>query len=127
MAVRTGTVAVPAMHYTPEEDFLDRMDHWLHHLPPHLPDELVPDLFYLEMRLGCWACPHLYGTAPFRVSITPFSDRKFIEACFALPIAWREEHRSHERMIGMADPRLLDTPFETLTGWANLRYRLGLG
>ncbi|MBT4522421.1 MAG: hypothetical protein HOC23_20670 [Halieaceae bacterium] len=109
------------------EDFLIGMERWLHDLPPHSSVELVVDLFYMEMRLGGSACPHLYGTAPFRVNITPFSDRRYAEACFALPYTYRQSGRAQARIVEMADPRLLDTPFEQLTGWPRIKHLLTLG
>ena len=109
------------------EDFLAGMERWLQSVPSHSSNELIADLFYMEMRLGGWACPHLYGTAPFRVNVIPFSDRRYIETCFALPYATRQSLRACARIIEKADSRLLDTPFERLTGGARIRHFLSLG
>ena len=101
------------------------MERWLQGLPENASQELTLDLYYMEIRLGCWACPHLYGVAPFRATLIPFSDRNFVEACFALPHAYRRSRRSQHRMIELADAELLKTPFDRMTGmrqiWSGMK------
>lgn len=111
------------------QDFLAAMSCWMSELPPQCFTELMVALYYMEMRLGGGACPHMYGNAPFCASLSPFSNRSFVEACFAIPYAYRDKNRSRRHMIEIADSRLLHTPFEqapmlsTIRHWLKLRLR----
>ena len=109
-----------------KEDFLAATDRWIQALPPDCSTELVLDLFYMEYRLGGWGAPHLYGTAPFRVKVIPYSDRRFVDACFSMPYKYRERYQAQGRMIELCDPELLKTPFQQLTGWEKWKRRLRL-
>lgn len=107
-----------------EHGCLDAVQRWLDGFSPDFPNELLVELFYIENRVGSWACPHLYGAAPFLVNMIPYCDRRYIQACLTLPYAFRRSRASQMRMIELADPSLLETPFETLTGWTLWKRRL---
>ncbi|MFO1008225.1 MAG: hypothetical protein U0929_19860 [Planctomycetaceae bacterium] len=107
-----------------EHGCLEAVQRWLDGLSPDFPNELLVELFYIENRVGSWACPHLYGAAPFLVNLIPYCDSRYVQACLTLPYAFRRSRASQMRMIELADPSLLETPFETLTGWALWKRRL---
>jgi hypothetical protein len=87
------------------------------------------DLAYLELRLGCWACPHLYGTAPLAVNLTPFSHREIFDAMLRLPVDYRRGERLAEGVIGATWPELLSVPFKRFETMADVvqRVRARLG
>ncbi len=103
---------------------LAAVSRWLEKFPADFPDELLVELFYIENRVGSWACPHLYGAAPFLANIIPYCDRRYVEACLRMPYAFRRSRASQVRMIQLADPSLLETPFEALTGLTLWKRRL---
>lgn len=112
------------VHQPEDHGMLPAIERWLSGFPRDYPNELIVELFYVENRVGSWACPHLYGAAPFFANIIPFCDRRYVEACYALPYAFRRSRTSQIRMIELADAALLKSPFEALTGVARLRRRL---
>jgi hypothetical protein len=69
-------------------DFTTALSEWLDRLPSLSLTELL-DLAYIELRLGCWASPHLYGTAPFRSIVSPLCSRRIFNAMMGLPAAYR--------------------------------------
>jgi hypothetical protein len=108
------------------EELLDRMNlserypplvaaaqAWLEALPA-LPLPTVLDLVYIEQRLGCWAAPHLYGAAPFRVNLTPFCSREIFHRMLQLPTAYRRQQRLAADVITASWPELLGMPFNPL-------------
>ena len=91
---------------------------------PHRDVFELLDLTYIEQRMGCWAGPHMYGAAPFRVNLTPFADRQLIEALMSLPIQFRRSKRLAEMVISRAWPELLELPFQQLCGFRGLAVQL---
>ena len=70
------------------EDFTTAASEWLNGQPSLTLFELL-DIAYMELRLGCWASPHLYGMAPFRSIVAPLSSRRIFKAMLSLPAPYR--------------------------------------
>jgi asparagine synthetase B (glutamine-hydrolysing) len=77
---------------------------------------LMLDLFYLENRVGCWAAPHLYGAAPFSLSMIPFCHRHVVEASYRLPIEYRQRKQLSYDVVNTARPALCRYPFQGFVG-----------
>ena len=77
---------------------------------------LLLDQLYLEQRVGCWASPHLYGVAPFRLVLTPFSHRQIIKAMLRLPIKYKRSQRLADDIINLMWPELKRFPYQRKTG-----------
>ena len=72
------------------------------------------DWLYVEQRMGCWAGPHMYGTAPFVANLTPFSHRDVVSAMMALPRAFRRQQGLTDWLVARALPQLRDVPYQHL-------------
>ncbi|NAZ74007.1 hypothetical protein GTQ99_00990 [Kineococcus sp. T13] len=105
---------------------------------PHQDVLELLDLAYLELRVGCWASPQLYGAAPFALSTMPVAQRSVFTAMLRLPPALRVQQRPHPPAIRLNWPELADLPYERApgprgwpdalrTGVASTRERLALG
>ena len=68
-------------------------------------------LFYLENRLGCWASPHLYGAAPFRINILPLCHRTVLDLMVRLPSEYKRQGRLPQDLIALAWPELSCLPY----------------
>ena len=112
------------VHLPTKQPFVDSMNEWINGLPEGTNSELMVDLFYLEIRLACWACPHLYGAAPFKINLIPFSDRRVVQHCYLLPYEFRQKRTAQEAIIREADPRILELPFEQFTGFEGFIHRV---
>jgi hypothetical protein len=84
---------------------------WRASLPEDLPLTTLLGYAYLEQRLGCWAAPHSYGTAPFAVNLTPFCHREVFELMLRLPATYRQRKTLAEDIIRETWPELLRLPF----------------
>lgn len=111
-------------HIPTEHGILEAVESWLSRIPSDWAGELIVELFYLENRVGVWACPHLYGAAPFFANLIPYSDRRYVKACYEMPYQFRRTRASQMAMIELADPSLLSIPFQRLTGLTLWQRRL---
>lgn len=75
---------------------------------------------YLELRVGCWASPHMYGTAPFAVNLTPFCHREVYAAMLALPLWYWGQHRIANDVINHQWPELASVPYDRFPGVVGL-------
>ena len=105
----------------PQSDpFLTAMEQWLDQLPPGLPLPTILDLAYTEHRLGCWAAPHLYGAAPFRMNLVPLCHRAIFEVMLQLPPDYKLNQALARDLIAGAWPELLQLPFNEHVGLRKL-------
>jgi hypothetical protein len=88
---------------------------WLRELPEVSLSTLL-DFAYLEHRLGCWACPHFYGTASFSVNLTPFCHREIFDLMLRLPAAYRCSKALPRDIISAAWPDLHSLPYNEYPG-----------
>lgn len=88
---------------------------WQASLPARDTMELL-DRLYIEQRMGCWAGPHMYGTAPFGASLTPFCHREVMEATMSLPAAFRRAQALADAVAAREWPELSELPYQQLTG-----------
>lgn len=108
--------------------FRQAMQTWLDGLPEVASDTLL-DLLYIEHRLGGWAAPHLYGTAPFAACLLPVSHQCLLRTMMALPVAYRQNQQITQDVIDLAWPELGSLPFQEFTGlrrtfeWIKSRFR----
>ena len=100
-------------------EFQNAVDNWLYSLPK-LPITMVLDFLYLENRLGCWASPHLYGTAPFSISLLPFNNHEIFETMLRLPPEYKQSQRLTHDIISNTWPDLLSFPYNNYTGMRGL-------
>lgn len=95
---------------------------WQASLPARDTMELL-DRLYIEQRMGCWAGPHMYGTAPFGANLTPFCHREVMEATMSLPAAYRRAQRLADAMAARAWPELSELPYQEFTGMRRVANR----
>jgi hypothetical protein len=84
---------------------------WQAGLPAGLTASTLLGLVYLEQRLGCWASPLLYGTAPFALHLTPFCHREVFDLMLRLPASYRAQKRLPDDLIAASWPELGRVPF----------------
>jgi hypothetical protein len=95
--------------------FAEEVDRWLAGLPD-VPIGLVIDLAILEHQGGSWVSPHMYGTAPFRMTLLPVNHRDLIDALFGLPLECRTSGALTRDVFRRTWPALLDLPFNEYSG-----------
>lgn len=71
-------------------DLNEALEAWLATVPEG-PAYQQQTLGILELRVGGWAAPHLYGTAPFRMIILPSNHRTIVDAMLRLPLSIRQQ------------------------------------
>ncbi|MDT0632208.1 hypothetical protein [Rubrivirga litoralis] len=79
---------------------------------------------YWENRFGCWAGPHLYGTAQGATPLVPFIDRRVVDAMARLPAAYRLESRIADDLIGAGWPELEQFPYQRRPGLPGFAVRV---
>ncbi len=106
-----------AMKLKPREPFAGVISDWLDGVPRGDPHFLLDQMF-LEQRVGCWASPHMYGTAPFAANLTPFCHRGIIRAMLGLPIEYRQAGGLTGDVLARLWPELMELPVnpETFEG-----------
>jgi len=114
----SGATPTPdELNWSPQRtDCRDAMADWLSSLPPGLSRWAVFDLAHLEIDTGCWASPHLYGSAPFRAQILPLGHPAIIKSAFALPDSYRRSGAFNKHIIAKLAPDLLQIPFGSHAG-----------
>ena len=111
------------MHLSSSQENVDAMNHWLENLPGQ--DYFaVLDLLYIEQRLGCWAGPAMYGSAPFAFTLTPFNHRGIFLAMMSLPTEYRMQQKLAGDVVRSAWPEAAKLPFQQYTGLKQARNRL---
>jgi hypothetical protein len=83
---------------------------------PHQDTFDLLDMAYIEQRLGCWAGPHMYGTAPFAANLSAFVHRDAFTAMMSLPLTFRRGQRMADALLEIAWPDLRRLPFQQFTG-----------
>ena len=90
----------------------------------HLDD--VPDMFYLQRRMGTWAGPSHGCVEYVRDTTSPLWSRHLLRDELGLPTAERVRHLFHLRVLEVLAPELVRIPFEDGRGWPAGRSRAGL-
>ena len=109
----TGTDLLAVLGLPQRRDFLAAAQRWLGDLPEYVNDVTqVLDFAYLELRDGCWACPHLYGAAPFALQMIPFCRRDIYELMFRLPRDYRVSLEADRAVVRRAWPELSVFPYQ---------------
>lgn len=99
--------------------FLEAAGVWIEGAPDIEPCARVA-LAYLENRMGCWAAPHLYGAAPFKLNMIPFCHRDVLDAMLRLPPQYRRSERLVRDLVGLGWPDLLEFPFNDYAGFGRV-------
>ena len=77
----------------------------------------VPDMFYLQRRMGTWAGPS-HGCVEFvRDTTSPLWSRRLLPDELGLPAAERARHLFHLRVLELLAPELVPVPFEDRRPW----------
>ncbi len=79
---------------------------------------MLLDILYLEQRVGCWASPHLYGMAPFKIVLMPFNHRKILEAMIRLPVEYKRSQGLADDIVNFMWPELSGRPYQRRSGFS---------
>lgn len=102
------------------EDNVAAVQEWLNGIPC-VDGEALLDLLYIEQRLGCWASPQLYGTAPFEFNVMPMNSRAVFSAMLSLPIKYRRDQVLARDVVRAGWSELADLPFGRAPGvWGRI-------
>jgi hypothetical protein len=115
------------MHLDASDANVQAMRDWVADVPAWVEPYTLLDLMYLELRVGCWASPQQYGTAPFAVVAMPFSHRDTYAAMFALPIEYRRNQLLARDIVQSTWPESLSLPFQQYSGLQGLVHRTRAG
>lgn len=96
--------------------FAEAIERWLCALPDG-DTTFCLDMVQFEFRVGSWACPHLYGAAPFRMQILPFCHRDAYDAMLRVPASHRQDYRFAKSVVESGWPDLLSLPINQYAGW----------
>ena len=81
----------------------------------------VPDMFYLQRRMGTWAGPSHGCVEYVRDTTSPLWSRRLLPDELGLPAAERKRQLFHLRVLEVLAPELVDIPFEDGRGWPATR------
>ncbi|AQQ68731.1 hypothetical protein Mag101_14640 [Microbulbifer agarilyticus] len=107
----------------PENDVTTRLaEAWIAEFPAVISAGNLLDLAYIELRLGCWAGPSMFGhDIPFP-SISPFNSARYYRAILSVSEKVRAQGDLIPAVYRHLWPELLDTPFNRATGLAKLLF-----
>ncbi|MBY6212897.1 asparagine synthetase B family protein [Microbulbifer agarilyticus] len=107
----------------PENDITRKLaDAWIGEFPANISAGNLLDFAYVELRLGCWAGPSMFGhDVPFP-SISPFNSARYYRAILAIPEKTRARGDLIPAVYRHLWPELLDTPFNRASGFAKLLF-----
>ncbi|HEX8742512.1 MAG TPA: hypothetical protein VF712_05215 [Thermoleophilaceae bacterium] len=77
----------------------------------------VPDMFYLQRRMGTWAGPSHGCVEYVRDTTSPLWSRRLLPDELGLPAAERARHLFHLRVLEEVAPALVGVPFEDGRPW----------
>jgi hypothetical protein len=77
----------------------------------------VPDMFYLQRRMGTWAGPSHGCVEYVRDTTSPLWSRRLLPDELGLPAAERARHLFHLRVLEVLAPELVAVPFEDRRPW----------
>jgi hypothetical protein len=77
----------------------------------------VPDMFYLQRRMGTWAGPSHGCVEYVRDTTSPLWSRQLLPDLLGLPAAERARELFHLRVLERLAPELVDVPFEHGRRW----------
>ena len=77
----------------------------------------VPDMFYLQRRMGTWAGPSHGCVEYVRDTTSPLWSRRLLPDLLGLPAPERARELFHLRVLEQLSPQLVDVPFEDGRGW----------
>ncbi|WP_226666455.1 hypothetical protein [Microbulbifer aggregans] len=95
---------------------------WLASLPSGISVGNALDIAYVELRLGCWAGPSMYGHDIALPSISPFNCGRYYKALLSLPEPLRAQNRLCHLLIQYLWPELLRFPINRARGLAKLLF-----
>lgn len=106
-----------------ENDVTENLaEQWLASLPSGISVGNTLDIAYVELRLGCWAGPSMYGHDIALPSISPFNCGRYYKALLSLPESLRAENRLCHLLIQYLWPELLQFPINRARGLAKLLF-----
>lgn len=76
----------------------------------------VPDMFYLQRRMGTWAGPTHGAVELIRDTTSPLWSARLLPDLLGLPAADRARQLFHARVLERLAPQLVDVPFERPAG-----------
>ena len=85
----------------------------------------VPDLFYLERRMGTWAGPSHGAVEYVRDTTSPLWSERLLRDELGLPAGERALELFHLRVLERLAPQLVEIPFEDGRGWPSRESALG--
>jgi hypothetical protein len=77
----------------------------------------VPDMFYLQRRMGTWAGPSHGCVEYVRDTTSPLWSRRLLPDELGLPATDRARHLFHLRVLETIAPELVGVPFEDRRPW----------
>lgn len=86
--------------------------------------EDVPDLFYLEKRMGTWAGPGHGCVEYVRDTTSPLWSSRLLPDELGAPAGQRAREVFHRAVLAELQPLLVDVPFEQGNGWPSERGRM---
>jgi hypothetical protein len=86
----------------------------------------VPDLFYLERRMGTWAGPSHGCVEYIRDTTSPLWSHRLLPDLLGAPAPQRARHLFHLRVLERLAPQLVEIPFEDAQPWPARRTALAL-
>ena len=101
---------------------LDECNNWLNELPYPLKKTSILDRAYIDIRLGCWAGPSVYGHNVSNPTISPFNRASIYKNMLSLPEQYRFTNTFAKDFIALASADLLKVPFNQAVGLRKLLY-----
>lgn len=82
----------------------------------------ILDRAYIDLRLGGWAGPSLYGHPVDKPSLSPFNNATIFSLLRMLPDEYRQSGRFATDFVSLGSPALAQIPVNRAAGMKRLRY-----
>lgn len=88
----------------------------------HKPTPAILDQAYIDLRLGGWAGPSLYGHPVSKPTLSPFNNAEIFNLMGALPDDYRRSGQFAKDFVSLGTPDLARIPVNRASGLARFRY-----
>ena len=117
----TATELLSRLGFNKTKLAVDLGERWLNPYADS-PTTLILDQAYIDLRLGGWAGPSIYGHPISKPTLTPFNNSKVFSLMKALPEHYRLSGKFAQDFVSLGSPDLGSIPVNRAHGLQRLRY-----
>lgn len=121
---RIGLPSAELLHRVGFKETQQAIDHGERWLKPFadVPTPMILDQAYIDLRLGGWAGPSIYGHPISKPTLTPFNNAKVFSLMKSLPERYRLSGQFAKDFVSLGSLKLGAMPVNRPHGWHRIRY-----